>query len=92
MTRSPLKELVVKLNEAKELNLIADVTTYNTCEINSYIVIVFHRSTTDETKHRLLEHIKVQYDDVLYTHFSAMKTRLFIEYDDWENLPRHVAF
>lgn len=92
MTRSPLRELIIKLREAKELNLIADVTNYNTCEINSYIVVVFHRSTSDGTKQRLLEHIKAQYDDVLYAHFSTMMTRLFIEYDDWENLPRRVAF
>lgn len=90
--RLPIRQLLQKLTEAKKMDLIADVTNYNTCEINSYIVIVFHRKTSNQTKDVLMKHIETKYDDVLHLHLSAFKTRLFIEYDDWEMLPKHVAF
>jgi hypothetical protein len=81
-----------QLSEAKQRQLIVEYAAYNTCEINSYIVVTFTQSTPSSVKYRLVKHIKDHYDDVIATHFSTTKERLYIEYDDWEILPRYVAF
>lgn len=91
MPRKPIRELFKQLEEAKELKLIADLANYNTCEINTYVVILFNTTTSDKTKNVLMKHIMDTYDDILYLHFSTLRTRLFIEYDDWETIPKHVA-
>lgn len=81
-----------QLSEAKRKNLIVEFAAYNTCEINSYIIVTFKPDTNNETKHALVKHIKQYYNDVIATHFSMTNERLYIEYDDWQILPRYVAF
>lgn len=90
--KQSIKKLMYKLKEAKDQNLIEEFINYNTCEINSYIVVTFNRGTNDDTKYRLAKHIKDFYEDIVAAHFSVTKDRLYVEYDDWEILPRHVAF
>lgn len=91
MPRRPIRELFQKLEEARQLKLIDDLANYSTCEINTYLVILFNKTTSEKTKDVLVEHIRGAYDDILCLHFSTLRTRLFIEYDDWENIPRHDA-
>jgi hypothetical protein len=81
-----------QLSEAKRKNLIVEFAAYNTCEINSYIIVTFKADTNNKTKHKLVKHIKQNYDDVIATHFSTTNERLYIEYDDWEILPKYIAF
>lgn len=81
-----------QLTEAKQKNLIVEFAAYNTCEINSYIIVTFKPTTIANVKYRLMRHIKDHYDDVIALHFSTTKERLYIEYDDWQILPRYVAF
>ena len=91
MPRKPIRDLFKQLEEARDQKLIADLANYSTCEINTYMVILFNTTTSDQTKDILMKHIVDTYDDILCLHFSTLRTRLFIEYDDWETIPKRVA-
>ena len=92
MSKQPIKNLVHTLLLAKEQNLIVELANYTMGEIYSYIIVTFTPCTKTDTKYRLAKHITDHYDDVITAKFSATKNRLYVEYDDWETLPKHVAF
>jgi hypothetical protein len=84
--------LLKKIEHARELGLIKDFTIVNTCEIDSFLTIHFHKNTPIETKHRLAEHIKLSYDDVVRLSFQKYNQDLIIQYVDWETIPNKIAF
>lgn len=84
--------LLRKVEHARDLGLIKDFTIVNTCEVDSFLTIMFYPKTPLITKKKLAAHIADSYEDVVKVVFQKASQTLVVQYIDWEILPTKIAF